>query len=88
MAQRRVIEYQPALNVGSDRERKGFLADIASFANAAGGLLLYGSPEREGYPTDLPAVEIEGEDALLLQLKAPSEAEGRREPIALPRSAL
>jgi hypothetical protein len=38
----RTIEYKQALPTNSDKEKKDFLADVSSFANAAGGDLLFG----------------------------------------------
>jgi len=42
----RTIEYKEALPGSADSDRKEFLADVASFANAAGGHLIYGMRER------------------------------------------
>lgn len=69
VAERKVIDYKAELKIGSDAERKEFLADISSFANAAGGVLLFGVTEDDGYPTDVPGIEIESEDQLLLKLE-------------------
>jgi hypothetical protein len=41
----RSLEYKEALPAGTDAERKEFLADVSSFANATGGDLLYGLKE-------------------------------------------
>ena len=38
----RTIEYKESLPGNSDQDKREFLADISSFANAAGGDLLYG----------------------------------------------
>lgn len=40
--ERRTLDYKQELPGGSDGARKEFLGDIASFANAAGGDILYG----------------------------------------------
>jgi predicted HTH transcriptional regulator len=53
----RMIEYKEALPGGSESERKEFLADVSSFANSAGGDIVYGIRERrddEGRPTGIP----------------------------------
>jgi predicted HTH transcriptional regulator len=38
----RTLEYKRALPGGSDADRREFLADVASLANAAGGDLIFG----------------------------------------------
>jgi hypothetical protein len=42
----RSLEYKESLPGGSDSERKEFLADVSSLANATGGDLIYGIRER------------------------------------------
>ena len=42
VSERKTIEYKQVLKVGSDSERKEFLADVSSFANASGGDLIIG----------------------------------------------
>lgn len=51
------IEYKQALPGNGDKERKEFLADASSFANAAGGDIIYGVRDRKdpsGKPTGIP----------------------------------
>jgi hypothetical protein len=51
------LEYKSVLYDDSDRGRREFLLDICMFANAAGGILLIGIPERRdenGQPTGAP----------------------------------
>jgi hypothetical protein len=51
------IEYKAvAPRLGSHEEKLEFLADVSSFANASGGIVLYGIREEEG----LPLAPIEG----------------------------
>jgi hypothetical protein len=53
----RTIEYKQALPGGSDNDKKEFLADVSSFANASGGDLFYGiedDRDGEGRPTGVP----------------------------------
>ena len=40
------LEYKSALYEDNDRGKKEFLLDICMFANASGGILLIGVPER------------------------------------------
>jgi hypothetical protein len=51
------LEYKGALYEDNDRGRRECLLDICMFANAAGGIMLIGVPERrdgEGQPTGVP----------------------------------
>src|SRR6185295_5139153 len=53
----RTIEYKEQLPGGSDDDRREFLADASSFANAAGGDLIYGIREKRnagGQATGMP----------------------------------
>ncbi len=52
VAECKTIEYKQALP-GKDDDRKEFLADASSFANTAGGHLIYGIREEAGQPVDL-----------------------------------
>ncbi len=42
VSERRTIEYKLVLPENADSNKKEFLADVSSFANAAGGDLLFG----------------------------------------------
>jgi len=59
--ERKTLEYKRDLPGGKDSEKKEFLADACSFANASGGFLIYGMEEDEGKPVGLPG--IAGKDA-------------------------
>lgn len=51
------LEYKGALYDDSDRGKREFLLDVCMFANAAGGIVLLGVPERrdeQGQPTGAP----------------------------------
>lgn len=53
----KTLEYKEKLLGGSDGERKEFLADISSVANASGGDIIYGIAEQRdanGKPTGIP----------------------------------
>ena len=56
-SERRTLEYKAELPLGTDDAKREFLSDIASFANSAGGDILYGvTDERDGngQPTGIP----------------------------------
>jgi hypothetical protein len=58
VAEGRTTEYKEALPGGKDSDKKEFLADVSSFANASGGDLYYGVEEHRaanGSPTGVPA---------------------------------
>jgi len=60
-AEGKSIEYKRDLPGNSDQNKKEFLADVASFANAGGGDIVYGvDAERDtsGKPTGLPSVAV------------------------------
>jgi schlafen family protein len=53
----RTLDYKEKLPGNADSDKTEFLADVSSFANAAGGYLLYGVRERrdaDGKPTGMP----------------------------------
>ncbi len=58
----KTIEYKKLLPANSDADKKEFLADISSFANASGGDLIFGVPEENGTPKSIDGVEIENVD--------------------------
>src|SRR5258708_13551773 len=68
-AERRTVEYKQALPGGTDDNKKEFLADVSSFANAAGRDLLFGIEEQAGIPTKLAGVQLADVDAQKLRLE-------------------
>lgn len=56
------IEYKSQLPTNSDSDRKEFLADISSFANANGGDLIFGIMEKDGTPEKIEGIEIKDTD--------------------------
>lgn len=53
VAERRVLEYKESLPESSDADKREFLADVSSFANSAGGHLIYGVMAKDGIPQQL-----------------------------------
>nr|WP_290224223.1 ATP-binding protein [Trichocoleus desertorum] len=67
VAEKKTIDYKKELHGGSDKDRKEFFYDVSSFANAAGGYLVFGVEESEGIPTNVCGLEIDDLDATLLR---------------------
>ena len=70
VSERKTIEYKQALPGNSDKEKKEFLADVSSFANASGGDLIYGITEdkKTGAPKSLEGLDIDNADQEILRL--------------------
>ena len=66
----KTIEYKQSLPGNSDSDKKEFLADISSFANASGGDLIYGILEdrNTGIPKRLEGLAIDNVDREILRL--------------------
>jgi hypothetical protein len=67
--ERKTIEYKKSLPGHSDRDKQEFLADVSSFANAAGGHLIFGIREEGGEPVKLCGLQIADPDAEILRLE-------------------
>ena len=66
VSERKTIEYKSNLPGNSDSEKKEFFADVSSFANSIGGILVYGIKESNGIPTALEGIkDINGDDEKL-----------------------
>jgi hypothetical protein len=59
----KLIEYKEQLALGKDSERKELLADVSSFANAAGGHLIFGIREQAGLPVAITPIQVSDVDA-------------------------
>jgi hypothetical protein len=69
-AEWKTIEYKEQLNVGTESEKKKFLSQITSFANAAGGNLLYGVRADKGVPqSPLTGLLLSNADQQVLALE-------------------
>lgn len=66
----KTIEYKQSLPGNSDGEKKEFLYDVTSFANASGGLLIYGMREKDGRAEELAGLEAADVDARMLRLQS------------------
>ena len=70
VSERKTIEYKEALPGNADGDKKEFLADVSSFANASGGDLIYGISEQSGIPVELRGLELSNVDAEILRLES------------------
>jgi hypothetical protein len=66
----KTIEYKKELKIGTDSEKKEFLADISSFANTNGGDLIFGIEAPGGIPIGLSPIAIPDLDTQKLQLES------------------
>jgi hypothetical protein len=64
----RTIEYKESVGANDEAKRE-FLADVTSFANAAGGDLLVGVSEQGGVASALPGIPAASVDAEILRLE-------------------
>lgn len=69
VAEGKSIEYKEALPKKDYKSKREFLADASSFANAAGGHLIYGIKEEEGVPTEINGLSGIDADAEKLRLE-------------------
>jgi len=63
------IEYKNELPGRRNQDRREFLADVTSFANASGGDLLYGVETESGIPVDVLGLDIPNVDEVILRLE-------------------
>ncbi|MDA8161649.1 MAG: ATP-binding protein [Desulfobacteraceae bacterium] len=66
--EKRTMEYKRTLPDDSDEQKREFLADVSSFANAAGGDILYGISEDDGIPKEIVGLQG-GLDAEVLRIE-------------------
>lgn len=59
VAERKTIEYKRELPGNKDSDKKEFLADVSSFANASGGDIIYGMEEENSLPKELKGFDID-----------------------------
>jgi hypothetical protein len=69
VSERKIIEYKQSLPSNSHEDKREFLADVSSFANAVGGHLIYGIREESGIPVELCGLQNIDADAQILRLE-------------------
>jgi hypothetical protein len=65
----RLIDYKRELLLSSDEEKREFLADVSSLANASGGYLIFGVAEEQGSATAILCLGSIDLDATRLRLE-------------------
>jgi len=70
VVERKTLEYKQSLPSNTDNEKKEFLADVSSFANASGGDIIYGITEdkKTGTPKSVEGLTIENGDQEIRRL--------------------
>lgn len=63
------IDYKESLLLNSPEDKKEFLADVSSFANASGGDLILGVKEQSGIPTAICGLGAINPDAEVLRIE-------------------
>ena len=66
----REIDYKEVLKIGTDGEKKEFLADFSSFSNASGGHLVFGVAETNGRPTEIKPLAAANWEAERLKIES------------------
>ncbi|MBI4296720.1 MAG: ATP-binding protein [Chloroflexi bacterium] len=60
----KTLEYKQTLPNNFEADKKEFLADVSSFANASGGDLIYGIASEKGTPKPLVGLDINPDQAI------------------------
>lgn len=69
VSEKRTVEYKRELPSENYDNKKEFLADISSFANASGGHIIFGVQEENGLPIAVSGVAIDDPDKEILRLE-------------------
>ncbi|MFC1492299.1 helix-turn-helix domain-containing protein [Nitrospinota bacterium] len=63
------IDYKREISLDTGDEKREFLADVSSFANAAGGDLVIGMDEENGAPSAYPGLDLPDPDSEILRIE-------------------
>jgi len=66
----KVLDYKRALPDKSERQKREFLYDVSSFANASGGDLIFGVTESDGVASEISGLESGNVDEDILRLES------------------
>jgi hypothetical protein len=64
-AERKTLDYKRDIVGPSDSDKREFLYDVSSFANSAGGFLIFGMAEKDGVPIDLVGLAVDPDKEIL-----------------------
>lgn len=64
----KTLDYKECLKTSDYEDKKEILADISSFANTEGGVIIWGIKEDKGIPTEITGVEISDPDSEILKI--------------------
>lgn len=67
--EKKTIEYKEYLSINTRDEKKEFLADVSSFANASGGYLFFGIKEKKGIAVEICGLQDINADKEKLRLE-------------------
>lgn len=70
VCEQRTLDYKADLRFSSEHEKKELLKDMASFANAGGGHLIFGISEDCGKPTEVQGLQVQDQDATWLSIES------------------
>lgn len=68
-AERKTMDFKRTLHIATDAQKKELLADLCSFANAAGGDVIVGIVEQAGKAKDIVGISEDDVDALILRIE-------------------
>jgi hypothetical protein len=76
IAETKILDYKLELKIGSDEEKKEFLADITAMANTEGGVIIFGIKEGKdgtgkntGIASNIVGINVPNRDKLLQQIE-------------------
>ncbi len=66
----KTLEFKRKISINTDAEKKEFLYDVTSFANASGGIIFYGIEEKEGFASSIRGMKDINPDKEKLKIES------------------